>query len=582
MTQLRSLEKGTFIVPVPWEDVSGQAVSEAGFIEQLSGLPLRQVLPVLIRILQYGDAGEPSRFEKLDSRICRLFPTKTARLVQDKLSQGSPFVFFSQWQLIFGIKLLCTFGSRDAGDTQVTEDHILRLLLTTNGFYPLGGSDDDAEEDIERDVQRTILRGYSLMQSEKLQNLIGRYAELFGRLTEPTDLIKFKTYVDIRDVLTSKLDVQLDVFKAVMFGLYSNSVSGSSPANDGEVIPRLGSLIPEQFSSETKFPQAELDQVLDMVTTSPDEIRKKHISEYGDRIGNPVDLGILLRNPVIKLADGSLAGVSGRLLIQRYTSGLYWDIHDVLPDDSTKRPNRRQFQSFFGELHEQYGRNTLLRIESNQLERRRKIRFLPEEDDWSRGGSNPDGLLIESIGSTNTRCTLLEFKVGRPRYKASIVAGDVLAFEKDLRLKIEEGLDQEIEFCRQLLSGKPSIPDLLERDVRKWFFVIVVTDPFPSWGTFLEPLRTKLADFQDLGSACRYGPFVLSLYELEQLETLPNSRVSQLLIDWYEGLYRDRPFNTFYATRTKGRQIANRHVAELANDDLDRVKNLYRSPNSSC
>ena len=36
-------------------------------------------------------------------------------------------------------------------------------------------------------------------------------------------------------------------------------------------------------------------------------------------------------------------------------------------------------------------------------------------------GSNPDSLIVETIGSRNTRCTLFEFKVGRPRYKDSIV-----------------------------------------------------------------------------------------------------------------------------------------------------------------
>ena len=50
---------------------------------------------------------------------------------------------------------------------------------------------------------------------------------------------------------------------------------------------------------------------------------------------------------------------------------------------------------------------------------------------------------------------------------------------------------------------------------------------------FLEPLREKLAASQGLGNGpVLYGPFVLSLMELEQLETLPKRRVSQLLMDW--------------------------------------------------
>ena len=98
-----------------------------------------------------------------------------------------------------------------------------------------------------------------------------------------------------------------------------------------------------------------------------------------------------------------------------------------------------------------------------------------------------------------------------------------------------------------------------------------MTDPFPAMGTLLKPLRKKLADSPDLGNARRYGPFILSLAELEQLETLPKGRVSQLLLDWARGPDNDWPFNTFYAHRTGSKPIGNRHVSKLADDDMDRV-----------
>ena len=88
-------------------------------------------------------------------------------------------------------------------------------------------------------------------------------------------------------------------------------------------------------------------------------------------------------------------------------------------------------------------------------------------------------------------------------------------------------------------------------------------------GILLEPLRNKLAAAPGLGNAKRYGPFILSLSELEQLEMLSNSRVSQLLIDWSAGSERDWPFQSFFAQRTKGQPISNAHVKKLADDDLD-------------
>ena len=478
-------------------------------------------------------------------------------------------MLFSQWQLLFGIRLLCTFGSRDASQVQVTNDQLLKLLLMTNGFYPSGESDIDTIEGLLTDLQRTALRGYSLIEHETPKYLIGRYAELFGRLAPPANQSDFRTWVDIQKVLEDKLGIQLDIFKAVLFALFGSTLP--SPDDRGVVTPSVRPL-PESYFTNMKLPQGELKRTLELVSTSPDEIRSDHRSKYGDSLGNPVDLGVLLRKPVIKLIDRGLAGISGQLLIQRYTSGLYWDINDALPNDRNKKPNRKMFQTFFGELHERYGLDTLWRIRDDQLKAKRQIRLLSEQDYASQGGPNPDSLVIESIWRRNTRCTLFEFKVGRPRYKDSIVEGDVQAFQEDLSRKLEDGLDQEIGFCRQLMGGKRTITDLSARDVRAWFFVIIVTDPFPAMNMFLEPLREKLAASQGLGNAKRYGPFVLSLMELEQLETLPKRRVSQLLMDWAGGPHRDWPFNTFYAKHTEGQPITNSYVSKLGADDLERAK----------
>ena len=572
MNQLQPLE-GRVQVPLSWGVLHGQEVSEPDFVQAICQLPVGQLLPGLITLLQYGDASEPAAYKTLDRRICDLFPTWTARRVAERLSRESHWMFFSKWQLLFAIKLLCTFGSTDAGKAQAKDDKFLDFLLMTNGFYPRGESDLSTDEGVKGTVQRVALLGYSLIRHERPINLIGRYSELFGRLAAPTNQSEFNSWVDIQGVVNTKLGVQLDALKAVLFVLYGISITGSSWPDDGEMRPRLGHLIPERYFADMKVPKEELNRILELVSTSPEQIRGEHQTAYGEQIGNPFDLGILLRKPVIALPDGSLAGISGQLLIQRYTCGLYWDIHDALPDGGAAKPNRQSFQTFFGELHERYGRDILDRIKAGQLGAKRKMRLLSEDDYPPVSGSNPDSLVIETVGSRNTRCTMFEFKVGRPRYEKSIVKGDVQAFQDDMRPKIQDGLDQEIDFCQQVQTSQRNIPGLLTRTITGWFFVIVVTDPFPAMGVLLEPLREKLANSAVLGNTRRYGPYVLSLAELEQLETLPKSRISQLLIDWDNGPDRLWPFNTFYALRTKGQPVGNSHVAKLAEEDMARVTN---------
>ena len=558
-------------MPLSSEVISGRAVSQISFVRAIREMSLHGFLPGLITLLQYGDASEPPAYRVLDSRVHRLFPTAKGYRIAKRLSLGSEWIFFSKWQLLFAIKLLCTFACRDASRAQVSDDKFLDLLLMTNGFYPRGNPDLHTAKDIGETLQSLALLGYSLIQHEPPGSLIGRYSEIYGRLAGPVNRSEFNSWMDIQEVVRTRLGVRLDSLKAVLFALYSRSIANSSWPEDGESHPRLSGLIPEHYFADTRVSKEEVKRTLELVTISPEQIRDQHLSVYGDQIGNPVDLGILLRHPAITLDDGTLAGISGQLLIQRYTCGLYWDIHDSLPDHADSVPNRQTFQTFFGELHERYSREVLERMKADQMKARRKVRLLSEQDYLSGRGSNPDSLLIESIGRRNTRCVLFEFKVGRPRYKDSIVEGDVQAFQSDVSRKIEEALEQEIDFCRQLQKGQREIPGFLTQEVTGWFFTIVVTDPFPAMGLLLKPLRRKLIDAPDLNDSRRYGPFILSLGELEQLETLPKKRISQLLIDWNDGPDRDWPFNTFFAYRTRGYSTPNLHLETLADEELDRV-----------
>ena len=569
MNPLMSVNESNAEVPLSWGLLYGEEVSEIELLREIRLLPFEQVLLGLIRLLQFGDADGQPAYRTLDSRADELFPTGRTDRVADWLSQGKPWILFSQWQLLFAIKLICTFGSRDAVEVEVTDDEFLKLLLTINGFYPQGISAAATIEGKVESLKSVALRGYSLPPREHPGMLIGRYSELLGRLVTPANRGEFNKWVDIPKVMADRVGVRLDTFKAVLFALQASTLDESPESSDGWVLPQLGSMNPEEFFTSTLLPKEEVDSVLKLVSTDPDQVREEHQTKYGDRVGNPNDLRVLLRNPALTLPDGRLVAVSGQLLIQRYTNGLYWDIHDVLPNDKNTEPNRGRFQEFFGQLHEQYGCDTLQRIKNCQVGRKKKCRLLLEKDYKSNTGLNPDALLIESIGNSNTRCTLFEFKVGRPKYEKSILPGDFQEFEADLNGKVETGLKQEINFYQQVQSGEREIPDLVAGDISAWFFIIVVTDPFPSMDMFLQGIREKLANLPDCGKAKRYGPFVLSLSELEQLETLTEDRVSEWLIRWWnDGSDFEWTFNNFYISRTRGRPVTNSHVVKLAEDDM--------------
>lgn len=567
MAKLRQ-SGGGIAIPLPWETVSGSQVSETAFLDALRQLPRDRLLVPLIKLLQHIDAPVQPKPINMDGSVPQLFPGALGRRAYDHLKRSNRLIFFSTWQLLFAIKLLCTFGSKAPEADKLDPVQTLKLLLMVNSFYPDDPSSPSTEEDAVKQVQSVALRGYALPHYERPSDLIVRYATMYGEIAAPTNRETFRTWVNVKDVLAAEMGVDIDVFKAVLFAIFANATPVDYVGNGS--FP-FGALDPTTYFAVTQLPHDELTTILDWVTITPDEIGKKHRSVYGETIGNPADLADLLRKPVMRLADGRLAGLSGELVVQRYTSGLYWDINDALPSDSSRRPNRGMFWTFFGELHERYGQDLLRRIVSRLGKAGKNAALLSEQDYASVRGRTPDNVLVEAIGAHNVRATLFEFKVGRPRYYESIVKGNVDAFSKDLQDKIESGLDQEINLLKQLLSGTQPPGGLPIENVSKWFFVIVVTDPYPATGLFLGPLRQKLAEAGADVGAKLYGPFILCLSELEQLEALSEKRVSDLLIDWAIGPDKEWPFTTFFFNRTKGRPLKFDRLAESAREELHKV-----------
>ena len=572
-TNRRQRRRSKVYVPFSWVSLNQKPLNEADFLAAVRQLPAEPFLHSVIALLQFAEASDPSSsvaFPELDRLLPELFPIQQARRVADRLKTADHWIFFSRWQLLLAVKLLCAFGSRETPTGNVSMGQLLDLLLMVNDFYPGSTNPGHSEEASVKAVQEAALRQYALVQHEHPHHLIGRYAEIFNTLTSLNDA---HVRVDIGNVLKTEFGVDLNMFKAILFAFYTNAVP-TPQSGDEKPKPTFRTLDLEDWFSQTLLSHDQWASVVKIVGTTPDAIRKQHISSYGEHVGNPIDLGLLLRKPVIQLADGRIAAVSGHLVIQRYTCGLYWDINDALPSDEAAQPNRQAFQDFFGNLHERYGQSVLRRIVDTQKSRKRKADLIGEQDYGPGPGSNPDNLVVEFVGDKNKRCLLFEFKVGRPRYKDTIVEGDVEAFQKDLLLKIGTGLNQEIDLYQRLVTCEREIASLPTHDASKWFFVIVVTDPYPSLGILLGPLRERIAALRETANALLYGPFILSLSELEQLEMLPQKRMSELLIEWESGPDKDWPFNTFFAHRTNGAPVSNEYVAKLADDALGEIPQI--------
>ena len=88
-------------------------------------------------------------------------------------------------------------------------------------------------------------------------------------------------------------------------------------------------------------------------------------------------------------------------------------------------------------------------------------------------------------------------------------------------------------------------------------------------------IRKQISVLPQQSGVKYHGPFVLSLHEFEQLETLMPSRVSELLIDWEAGPHKNEPFKSFYWARTGGVPKENEYVSGSGNEALDRLGDAW-------
>ena len=317
--------------------------------DTLRQLSIADALPTMIRFLRFGDAGSASRFVLLDQHIEELFRNDLGRWVASQLSTTLDRVFFTRWQLVSAIKLVCAFGSAADGDGQVRPAMLLNLLLMINDFvhrdYGDSGPLDTGEQQM-ASVKSQVLKSNSILHHEAPISLIGRYADLLGSRAAPKNKSRFKSWLDIDQVAISTLGVGIADLQSVLLTVYG-SIPNTVERRGSDTVARIFPFSEEEneqtlpfcfdplsWFTNTPLSSDTIGKVLDVVSCSPDQIREDHKSKYGGGVGRLFDVGLLLRKPIIRWSDSCFAGLSRFLIVQRYTSGLYWDLHDALPDRS--------------------------------------------------------------------------------------------------------------------------------------------------------------------------------------------------------------------------------------------------------
>jgi hypothetical protein len=475
------------------------------------------------------------------------------------MAQGSSHIF-TKWQLLFAIKLLCVFGERRTVEQghAVSPDSILQLLLMVDDFVDRDSDDqpDYSTEELQRAAVKSQVIRQMLLFDEQTRYLVGLYEDLFFHRARETSPSRTDNWIDVERVFEDRYGLSMEEFQAVVAGTYffamTEPVAGQSEFSVDTCFN------PADWFRSTPFSEEAVRLALDQISVTPEQIRDDHVSKYGETVGQTSDILSLLSHAVLKLTETCYAPVSPRLVVKRFTNALYWDIHDWLPDEG--RPNqRRLFQSMFGILIEDFGRDLLTRIEATDPEAKRLIW---ETDYQEPTEKTSDGLLIEDDNGRKS-CTLVEFTVGRPRVTATVLTGDLSEFERDVEVKLGSAIDQQIDLLRRLALGEKEIDGLNFEEVDDWNVLLVVSDPFPAFEVLIETISQRRDALRSLGIQVT-GPMVISLEELIPMETICGERSSlaTVLSDWQSSPMRQQPFGNYFYTR----EVPNGEPFETGND----------------
>ena len=445
---------------------------------------------------------------------------------------------FNSWQLLMIAKTALLFGSDDVEDNLGSPSRLEALgdcFLVVNDLIGLGSGRESYEDDTH--TSEALIRNGSFFAREEAGNLLPRYYELFLVLPKREDMKESPQYMDIETVFRSATGFGLNLFLAVGFGIYSFY----APARDLHANKFV--LNSSTFFNKTLVPDEIANRLLDYISISRDQFKEQHRTKYGKgNLGNYFDFTCFRQTPLVSLDDGIFVPVDTRFLVERITSGIYWDIFDSLSGNEKDR-----FASYFGILFQKYLEELFHRAYPESKTTANRL-FCDVRYDGERSS---DVMLFYG-----EEAIFIEVVVGRLRMEETIITGDLDAFKEDVNTKIVDAAKQIDRVIRDFTTGKLPLPDWSPADIKRYYPVVVTVSPLPVFLRTYNEVRGMVANAGYLTSTNIAEIEIINVGELEMIESLleaGHTLVRILESKIQDEFYRNIPlWHYLYATITDG------------------------------
>jgi len=209
---------------------------------------------------------------------------------------------------------------------------------------------------------------------------------------------------------------------------------------------------------------------------------------------------------LVSLDDGIYVPVDTRFLVERITSGIYWDIFDSLSGNEKYR-----FTSYFGILLQKYLEELFRRAYPESQTTANRVFYDVQYD----GERSSDVMLFYG-----EEAVFIEVVVGRLRMEETMITGDLVAFKEDISIKVVDAAKQIDRVIRDFTTGRLPLADCSPTDIKHYYPVVVTVSPLPIFLSIYNEVRGMVADAGYLASTNIAELEIMNVGELEVIESL--------------------------------------------------------------
>jgi hypothetical protein len=570
LVQRQQLGAPGMAVYVTLRELRGSPATLREIAATLRKIGVYEALQALARIGLLLENHEWSNKDLQHALVRSLVPDEYSRAALQILnSQPYRFVFFEQ-QIISAMQLAILYcpeigPSSFQGNRVLFHEFMVECVLGVSDILEsrylksaTRQSTTSARPDSEP-LASALLRNAFLNYRDEFTHMLARFWDLYLEL--PKQLARSSNYVDVETTFAQATGASLREYLAVGLGLGGHFMQASGKVNEQDVQKFV--VDPAAYFSTTSVDPPTLRRCVDYLSSDLETYRRSFLTELQRTKQLHFSYITMRQTPLLRFPNGACIPLSLRFLHERITVGVYWLIFDGLPSR-----NRSRFQTFFGELFQEYAKQTFERAFPSSPHLAKRLHFAKRYGSRRRRKETSDVIVVYAKDAL-----FVEVKATRLRMEDSGIRGDIAAFRQELETKVIGAARQIDSVVRDFLSGAFRLDGFEATHLGRAHPIVLTFGYIPQtplvWGDI-----QRMLDDAGLLQGQLFAPLqLINVEELELLARYLTAGGEASLVSILEGkandpYYRFLPLKTYLAHKVTPPPGEDRWIA----DHLEKLK----------